>query len=240
MAQAPCSGSWTFSGDIRAYSIQIAPQERYSDRKSIELASRRLLFWHPLCLLSWMDKFLYLLGEFSLLVRVLFLRRILRHHPRWAGKSAANDQSCPPSAGNEGVASTNAGVSPCLVSAISMVPPDWNSLITLMAWFCGTDQIRRRRDHCGMQGCSGTTAWWRREGGQDFEDVFSASQLGSSRGHFVLTRVLVASRLSAFYCGVGMVRGRHAGAIVSLPFSWALMKGNVFLMSPSQRALPFG
>lgn len=70
-----------------------------------------------------------------------------------------------------------------------------------------------------MQGCSGTTAWWRREGGQDFEDVFSASQLGSSRGHFVLTRVLVASRLSAFYCGVGMVRGRHARAIVSLPFS---------------------
>lgn len=110
--------------------------------------------------------------------------------------------------------------------------------ITLIAWFRGTDQIQRRRMIVRHK-AQGTTTWWRWEDVQGFEEAASSSKLSSSRAHFVPTWILVGSRLSAFYCGVGMGRGRHAGNIASLPFSWALVNGNVFLMSLSQRVWPF-
>lgn len=62
---------------------------------------------------------------------------------------------------------------------------------------------------------------------------------GLQQSTFCLTWVSVGSRLSAFYCDVGMARRRRAGDTASLPFSPALVKGNVFLMSLSQGVWPF-
>lgn len=50
---------------------------------------------------------------------------------------------------------------------------------------------------------------------------------------------LVGWRLSAYYCRVGMARGRPAGDPVCPPFSCSLVKGDVFLMSLSQGVWPF-
>lgn len=224
MTQAPPSGSWKSSIDVRSYSDEMTIKE-YTINKDI--VAEKALEWQAGGFFSSPSMPFILNGRVTFLFcPECFFEKNFQAPSKlsweechdWLklfamdGKSGSGWHKC------WGVA---------MLGLNHLYGPFWleMSMATLL-WLQGFVLFNGSKEGGIIVGCKGQgkITWQRWESGQSFEDVYAFSQLGSSRGHFVLTWVLIGSRLGAFYCGVGMARGGHVGDIVSLPFSQPLWK----------------